>query len=440
MWKNIRPWNLLLFFTAIIIGLGILATVYAYIHADRLVKHSLLERANIIASTLEETKVGALSGTENDLYAPHYRDLKSKLMTIVAIDPEIRFAYLTGRRDGEIFFLVDSEPEDSPDLSPPGQVYDEATAVFHGVFDTGESALEGPVVDRWGTWISAMSPMLDPVTGEIIAVVGLDVSARNYYRTLTLYTTVPILLTLLLASFAFFIFRLVKKEDALLAFKSELASIAAHDLRTPLVGINWSIESLLQKTRDANTPRTLATIRDTSAKLLGTIDDILETFTLEKGERTVVWEPYDLATVLADAASVFTLAARQKQVTIVFASDMPASIPARGDRAKIQRMFSNLIANAVKYSPERGVVDVRCEETPHAHIVIVENSGPEVPNAERSQLFRKYYRNQKAAQTARGMGLGLYYVKRIAELHGGDVRYAFTGGKNIFSVELPKQQ
>ncbi len=239
IFTHVRSLNLLLYLVAFIVLLGTFATMYASMYADRTVKESLLERTQTIAATMDASEVGRLQGSEDDLYTPPYLDLKDKLIALAAIDPDIQFVYLMGKRDQEIFFFADSELADSPDFSPPGQIYEEATPLLQDMFETGESALEGPVTDRWGTWISALSPIVDLRNGEVIAVVGMDISARNYYYTRALYASVPILVTLLLVSGALFIYRIGRKESELISLKSELASIAAHDLRTPLVGINW---------------------------------------------------------------------------------------------------------------------------------------------------------------------------------------------------------
>ena len=93
--------------------------------------------------------------------------------------PNCRFIYLTGRRaDGSIFFFVDSEPAGSKDISLPGQLYPEGSEAFRRVFDTKVTTTEGPLPDRWGVWVSVLVPVPDPLTGEILAVLGMDIDAR----------------------------------------------------------------------------------------------------------------------------------------------------------------------------------------------------------------------------------------------------------------------
>jgi PAS domain S-box-containing protein len=100
---------------------------------------------------------------------------------IPAGDPDIRFAYLLGQRpDGTVFFYTDSASSDSADYSPPGQVYSEASAALLDTFSSGKETTEGPLTDRWGTWVSGLVPVTDPVTGKVIAILGTDVDAHNW--------------------------------------------------------------------------------------------------------------------------------------------------------------------------------------------------------------------------------------------------------------------
>jgi len=108
--------------------------------------------------------------------APDYAPLRQTLQQLRATDPAFRFVYLMAEREGRMIFLVDAEDERSPDYSPPGQVYDEAAEQFDVVRERRAMVI-GPVTDRWGTWITAMAPIVDPRTGQALALLGQDVDA-----------------------------------------------------------------------------------------------------------------------------------------------------------------------------------------------------------------------------------------------------------------------
>ncbi|MBF0594011.1 MAG: CHASE domain-containing protein [Candidatus Omnitrophica bacterium] len=122
---------------------------------------------------------GLVAGVE-DLQSLAYQHLKSQLQSLRKVDPRIRFVYLMRKINGQVVFLVDSETPGSKDESPPGQVYTEAPPGLVAAFVSGKPVVEGPSVDRWGTWISGFSPLNDPRTGELTAMLGVDQNAHDY--------------------------------------------------------------------------------------------------------------------------------------------------------------------------------------------------------------------------------------------------------------------
>jgi hypothetical protein len=175
LWRNTK-WSLSLL-GAILIA-GALFAWWMTARADRTMRADLLRETFLVAQALDVESIKTLSGTEADLDSPHYRRLKEQLAAVRSADPQCRFVYLMGRTvDGAVFFFVDSEPADSKDYSPPGQIYEEVSEGYRRVFDTRAATVEGPVSDRWGTWISALVPLTDPATGAVVAAMGMDIDA-----------------------------------------------------------------------------------------------------------------------------------------------------------------------------------------------------------------------------------------------------------------------
>ncbi|NLH47857.1 MAG: PAS domain S-box protein [Myxococcales bacterium] len=174
--------------------------------ADRRQRDVLLDQGRLVAQTIDFAQLQTITGTEADLNSSTYLHLKERLTLIRSIDTKCRFIYLTGRRiDGAVFFLVDSEPPDSKDYSPPGQTYTEASADFRRLFDTGQSAVQGPYTDRWGTWVSALVPILDPHGGAVVAVLGMDIDASTWKREIISQIALPIALMTLVLVFGLFL-------------------------------------------------------------------------------------------------------------------------------------------------------------------------------------------------------------------------------------------
>jgi hypothetical protein len=133
------------------------AALVAGFRADRALRLELLQQARVAAMAINPHRAWVLKGTAADLDNRHYTWVKHQLAAIRSANPQYRFLYLMTRRpDGAVIFLVDSEPDDSPNLSPPGQVYAEASPTLRAVLDSEEDRVEGPSRDPWGIWVSAL--------------------------------------------------------------------------------------------------------------------------------------------------------------------------------------------------------------------------------------------------------------------------------------------
>ena len=116
------------------------------------------------------------------------------------------------RPDGEIVFLVDSELPESADFSPPGQEYPEASQTLQNVFVLKGETMEGPSSDRWGTWMSSLIPIIDPATGKVIAVLGMDVDASDWNMHI-FYAALPIIIGTLILLFIILVFSYMQQRN-----------------------------------------------------------------------------------------------------------------------------------------------------------------------------------------------------------------------------------
>jgi PAS domain S-box-containing protein len=174
----------------------------------------ILERAHSGAAAINELRVIGLTGSQADLKNPDYVRLKEQLIRLRQSIKDVRFYYLLGKSGEKIFFMVDSEPETSKDYSPPGQIYEEASQTLRGIFETGKPITEGPVADRWGTWISGLAPIRTG-DGRVIAVLGVDIDASPLAQKIAQQRLTPILITMLLSLiFVLFYVALQRGRDA----------------------------------------------------------------------------------------------------------------------------------------------------------------------------------------------------------------------------------
>ncbi len=174
----------ILFVLLCIIVAVIISFVYLQFEWNRYEANAASEALSLgrTAEALQHPEhVQKLTGSADDLGKYDYQMMKNGLTRLVDSTPMIRFAYIYGEKNGNIIFLVDSEAPDSDDYSPPGQIYDEATASTWKPLLTGETVLTEPETDRWGVWISVLAPIKDPVTGITFAVLGLDYDATVWH-------------------------------------------------------------------------------------------------------------------------------------------------------------------------------------------------------------------------------------------------------------------
>ena len=174
--------------------------------ADGQLRQDLLQEISDASHNIGRIDVSSLHGTAADTGHPSYDDLKNRLALTCRLKEKCRFVYLLGMRpDGTVFFYADSEPAGSPDISPPGQVYDEASALLRQVFTNGQAGVEGPLPDRWGVWVSGFLPVTDPATGRVVAVLGMDVNAADWTWDIASRSALPIgavvLVTIIMVTF-----------------------------------------------------------------------------------------------------------------------------------------------------------------------------------------------------------------------------------------------
>ena len=229
MKREITWWQVI---ALVILIAGVLLTIWSAQQQDQSMRRDLLIKTNIAKTGVSTGQIEALNGSVAEITSPEYQALKAQLEKMRAADPSIRFAYLVGQRpDGEIFFYADSEPPESVDNSPPGQAYTEAPAVIRTLFKTGEMANEGPYTDRWGTWVSGFIPVTDPSTGQVIAIFGMDVDAKNWNFAIAQASasiiTASLLILVLVVTFGF-IQRRNRREERRLAASEDKFSRAFH--------------------------------------------------------------------------------------------------------------------------------------------------------------------------------------------------------------------
>jgi len=218
--------------------------------------------------------------------------------------------------------------------------------------------------------------------------------------------------------------------------KDEFLATISHELRTPLTVIGGSLE-LLAHGRASDSEQLIAQARRHVERLDRTVQDLLDLAHLQETKIELEREYISPGLLLNDAAAAHQVLAAQRGQGIAVDEDAAPPL-AFVDRRRVQQILGNLVANAVRYAPEKSTITLGAEAGNGRLRLTVSDEGTPIPAAERERLFDKFYRRPAHRDAPGGSGLGLAIAKTLAELHGGTVLVedrAPTG--NTFVVELP---
>ncbi|BFU95630.1 MAG: hypothetical protein NTNFB02_23520 [Nitrospira sp.] len=238
-----------------------------------------------------------------------------------------------------------------------------------------------------------------------------------------------------------------------LASLSHFASMFAHDIRNPLVGIKKTLELLVDRqTADAAVPRWCDDMRFTIDLLLGMINDMLDVYQDSYSALPLLTSAVSIKSLTDEALHLFRIEAESKGIR--FLVDLAhEEIQVNADGRRLLRVLINLLHNAVKFSPTGGTIAVQVRDEPHgsrcpgesagsSYVTIrVMDEGPGVAEEDLPHLFDLLFRKKEAGDTRTGRGLGLHFCRLVMEAHGGAISADNRrGGGAIFSLVLPVKQ
>ena len=220
---------------------------------------------------------------------------------------------------------------------------------------------------------------------------------------------------------------------------TQFTADASHELRTPVSIMRTSAEISLRKPRTESEYReTLSRILAESEKLSQLIEQLLLLARADSASASLPLQRTDLAAAVRNACDATKVLADAKQLN--FLSSIPsAPLWVMGDAAALERLFTILLDNAVKYTPGGGQVEVRAGSNDGFATAAVSDTGPGIPSADVPHVFDRFYRADRSrSRESGGTGLGLAIGRWIAEAHGGEVRLANTASTgSTFEVKIP---
>lgn len=438
-----RPKRFTTIVMMLIIWAGVAGALFAAISSDLRNRDYLRGRAQTIADALPLQNIKELHGNSDDLTTISYNTLKERLQKIRAGNHDLSFVYLLGAKDGKVFYYMDSEVQGQPSYSAPGQIYTSASNKLKNTFVSSETTVEGPSRDQWGVWVSALTPVVDPVTGQTVAVVGIDTSAQTYYGQIALYALVPLLLSAIPFAGLLRDIKLQSKEYDMLQLKNEFVSIASHELRSPLTGILWAIQSLTKSGAarlNLEQMSMLGSMYHSAESSLATVNEILDFSIFDRGHGdNLKRDVTDITAVIKQVVATLQLGAHEKRLAIEPVGVWPRRVDTMGDVAALKRAFMNVISNGIKYSHDNSTIDITYSSSNGMHIIGIRDHGIGIPPEEQSKVLEGYYRAKNATVVeVHGTGLGLLVTKKIVEQHDGKLWFESKLNEGTtFYISLP---
>lgn len=224
--------------------------------------------------------------------------------------------------------------------------------------------------------------------------------------------------------------------------KSEFVSVVAHQLRTPLSGLKWTLHMLINGDfgKMTDEQRTfLMKSYENNERMITLVNDMLAADRIESGRMKYNLLRINIRDLVENVLFEVFPSAQRRGVKIDFDCPTEGKFIALVDPSKIRAVLQNLLENAIKYTMQGGTVTIRLEVASNAAKISIKDSGIGIPKTQQNQIFTRFFRAGNAVKMEpSGSGLGLYMVKKIVEQHGGKVWFISTEhAGSTFFVTIP---
>ena len=240
--------------------------------------------------------------------------------------------------------------------------------------------------------------------------------------------------------------RLLHEANEAIRLRDDFLAMASHDMRTPLQAILSNIQLAIRRAdgaghdapeeRRAAVRENLERAEETTHRLSALVGDLMEVGMLRSGRDIgVVMGEFDLVQVATRIADAHQSIAPEHQIRV----EGPSALSVHSDRVRVERVLDNLVANAVKYSPDGGDVTLEIAESDEGFTVAVQDRGIGIPSAELGSVFEPFHRGSNVTGL-RGIGLGLSGARAVMRQLGGDLTVTSTEGVgSTFLVTIPRE-
>ncbi len=449
--KSAYIWVLVAVISTIVV-FGFFIIEYTENYGDSNARRGLMARANIAAANISPEIVKSLKGSQQDINTKEYLTIKKQLTAIKQSFDDMRFVYLMKLVDGKVIFLLDAEPKDSEDYSPPGQVYSSPTPELFQIFEDGESFVEGPIKDKWGVWVSGHAPITDMETGEVIAIIGIDINADRWEKSMAVFRWGGISVIVLLAALAivyfFALWRIERADKDRLLAADELEHVVedlkyankeldafsysvSHDLRAPLRHISGFAQIICDDCQQQLTPECadyLNRIQNGVQKMDSLINGLLSLSRINRKELIIT--AVNLSSMASKIIEDLQHNDSERNVNVIIQDD----IKVKGDSELLHVVLDNLLNNAWKYTRYENQAKIEFGSINEGGEIVyfVADNGVGFNEEYSDKLFKAFQRLHRVDEFE-GLGIGLSTVLRIVRRHNG---HAWAHGKENEGAHL----
>lgn len=237
----------------------------------------------------------------------------------------------------------------------------------------------------------------------------------------------------------------ISKERLVDQMKTEFVSVAAHQLRTPLSAIKWTLRMILDGDigeLNAEQKEFLNKTYESNERMINLVNDLLNVSRIDEGRFIYKTEPMQLEDVVDEIVKSEETPLQQKKIKLTW--NLPSVLlpEVLADKEKLGIAIQNLIENAIKYTKEGGNIIISIEAINGDILFKIQDDGVGIPSYQQERIFTKFFRGENVMRMeTEGSGLGLYTTKNIVESHGGKIWFQSEEGKGtVFSFTIPKNK
>lgn len=239
----------------------------------------------------------------------------------------------------------------------------------------------------------------------------------------------------------------ITKEKQLEKMKLDFVSMAAHELRTPLTALQGYLSVFTKEANDKLNPEQqefLQRINNSTQELMQLAENLLDVSNVEHHNLTINPKPTNWINLVKNTVQEFMSRAQQKTISLIFKEPVDNLPPIFIDPMRMREVISNLLSNAITYTPNGGQITVTTDLQNNTIVTSINDTGVGISKEDLPKLFHKFFRVVgKFTRDTKGTGLGLYIAKMIIDAHKGNIWAESEVGKGStfsFSIPLPKTQ